>query len=106
MPKYLIKASYTAEGTKGLMKEGGTGRRSAVQKALEGLGGKLESMYYTFGSDDVIVICDVPDLSSALALSLVANASGAVRLSSTPLITCEEVDAASKKSVGFRPAGS
>jgi uncharacterized protein with GYD domain len=106
MAKFLINGSYTAEGAKGLMKEGGTARKAAVQKALEGLGGKIESIYYTFGSSDVIVICDIPDTTSALALSMAVNASGAVRISTTPLITVEEVDAACKKTTAYRPAGA
>ncbi len=104
--KYLIQGSYTAEGAKGLIKEGGTGRRAAIEKALEGLGGKLESFYYTYGAHDVNVICDIPDAISGLALSLVVNASGAVRISTTPLLSVEDVDAACKKVVTYRPAGS
>lgn len=106
MAKFLIRGTYTAEGAKGLIKEGGSGRRAAVQKALEGLGGKLECFYYTFGADDVVVICDVPDVNSGLALSLAVNASGAVRISTTPLLSVEDVDAAAKKAVSYRPAGA
>ena len=106
MAKFLIKGSYTAEGAQGLVKEGGTGRKAAVQKALEGLGGKLESMYYAFGTDDVIAICDMPDAISGLALSLAVNGSGAVEISTTPLLSVEDVDAACKKAVSYRPAGS
>jgi uncharacterized protein with GYD domain len=106
MAKYLIQGTYTAEGAKGLIQEGATGRRAAVQKAIEGLGGKLESMYYTFGAADVIVICDMADTTSGLALSLAVNASGAVRISTTPIVSVEEVDAACKKTVGYRPAGA
>ena len=106
MAKFLIQGSYTADGTKGLIKEGGSGRKAAVQKAVEGLGGKLESMYYTFGADDVVVICDMPDSTTGLALSLAVNASGAVRISTAPLLSVEEVDAACKKAVSYRPAGS
>jgi uncharacterized protein with GYD domain len=106
MAKFLVRGSYTAEGTKGLIKEGGSGRKAAVQKALEGLGGKLDSIYYTFGADDVIVICDMPDTLSGLAFSLAVNASGAVKISTTPLLSVEDVDAACKKSVSYRPAGS
>jgi uncharacterized protein with GYD domain len=104
--KYLIQGSYTAEGAKGLIKEGGTGRKAAVQKAIEGVGGKLDSMYYTFGANDVIVICDMPDAITGLALSLAVNASGAVRISTTPILSVEEVDAACKQAVSYRPAGS
>ena len=105
MAKFLIQGTYTTEGAKGLIKEGGSGRKAAVQKALEGLGGTLDSLYYTFGADDVIVICDLPDTVTGLALSLAVNASGTVRLSTTPLLSVEEVDAACKKAVSYRPAG-
>jgi uncharacterized protein with GYD domain len=104
--KFLIEGSYTAAGAKGLIKEGGTGRQAAIQKALEGVGGKLDSFYYAFGANDVIVICDIPDAISGLALSLAVNASGAVRISTTPLLSVEDVDAACKKAVSYRPAGS
>ena len=69
MAKFLIQGSYSAEGAKGLIKEGGTGRRAAIEKSLEGLGGKLESFYFTYGTNDVNVICDIPDAVSRLALS-------------------------------------
>ncbi len=106
MAKYLIRGSYTAEGAKGLIKEGGTGRKAAVQKALDGLGGKIDAFYFTFGTDDVIVICDIPDAISGLALSLAVNASGAVKISTAPLFSVDEVDAASKKAISYRPAGA
>ena len=106
MAKFLITASYTAEGTKGLLTEGGSGRKAIVQKALQELGGKLEAMYFAYGDDDVLVIADVPNAVSGLALSLAANASGTVRVKTTPLITVEEVDAACKTSVAYRGAGA
>jgi uncharacterized protein with GYD domain len=105
MAKYLITASYTSEGTKGLLAEGGSGRKSVLQKSVEGLGGKLEAMYFAYGDDDVVLIVDMPDAASGLALSLAANASGTVRVRTTPLLTIEEVDAACKTSVSYRGAG-
>jgi serine/threonine protein kinase len=106
MAKFLIQGSYTAEGAKGLIKEGGTGRKAAVEKALVGLGGKVDVFYYAFGTDDVVVICDLPDSITALALSLAVNASAAVRISTTLLASVEDVDIACKKAVSYRPAGS
>jgi uncharacterized protein with GYD domain len=105
MAKFLIQGSYTAEGAKGLIKEGGSGRKAAVQKAIEGLGGTLDAIYYTIGTD-VIVICDMPDSIDGLALSLAVNASGAVRISTTPILSVEDVDQACKKTVAYRPAGA
>jgi uncharacterized protein with GYD domain len=106
VPKFMIKVSYTTEGTRGLLKDGGTGRRDAVQKLIEGIGGKVEAFYFAYGEDDAYVITDVPDATSGLAVSLAINASGAVRLSTIPLITPEEVDAACKKSVPYRAPGA
>ena len=40
-----------------------------------------------------------------MALSIAVNASGAVNLRTIPLITPEEVDAAAKKQVAYRPPG-
>jgi uncharacterized protein with GYD domain len=106
MAKFLVKASYTAEGAKGLIKEGGTGRRTAVQKLIESMGGKIEAFYFAYGEHDAYVITDLPDAASGLALSLGVNASGVVRLSTVPLITPEEMDTAAKKSVAYRPPGA
>lgn len=105
MPKYLVKASYNVDGVKGLLKEGGSSRRAMVEQVVKGLGGKLEAFYYAFGTDDVFVIADVPDAETMAAVSLAVNASGAVQASVTVLITPEEMDAATKKTVGYRPPG-
>ena len=106
MPKFLIKASYTAEGARGIAKEGGSGRRATVQKLVESLGGKMECFYFGYGDADVYVISELPDATSALALSLATNSSGSVRVSTIPLITPEEMDAAAKKSVAYRAPGA
>lgn len=106
MPKFLVKASYAAEGIRGLLKEGGTGRRAAVQKVIEGIGGKVEAFYFAYGESDAYVIVDVPDAATGIAVSLAVNASGAVRMSTIPLITPEEMDVASKKSVKYRAPGA
>jgi uncharacterized protein with GYD domain len=104
--KYMIKVSYLPEGARGLLKDGGTARRAVVEKSTAGLGGKVEAFYYAFGEDDAYVIVDVPDSTSALALALAVNASGAIRLKTIPLITCEEMDAACHKTVVYRAPGA
>ena len=105
MAKYLVEARYTAEGTKGLAREGGTGRRAAAAKAIEGLGGKLETFYYAFGDVDAYVIFDAPDNVSAAALALAVAQSGSINLKTVVLMTPEEMDQAGKKAVDFRPPG-
>jgi uncharacterized protein with GYD domain len=106
MAKYLIKGCYRADGTKGLLKEGGSKRVEVVQKAIEGLGGKVEAFYYAFGDADVVAIIDVPDATAAIAFSLTVNATGAVQTTTTPLITPQEIDQAVKKSIKFRAPGA
>jgi uncharacterized protein with GYD domain len=106
MPKFLGKATYTAEGVKGLLKDGGSGRRAVVKKLIEGLGGTLEAFYFAYGSDDVYIITDVPDAKAAVAISLAVNASGAVRLTMLPLITPEEMDAATRTTLQYRAPGA
>jgi uncharacterized protein with GYD domain len=105
MPKFLVEASYTAEGLQGLMKDKASGRRTAVKRALEALGGKLEAIYFCFGDRDVIVIADVPDNSTAAAIAITASAAGLVRIKTTPLLTVDEVNAAIAKTVDYRPPG-
>ena len=106
MPKFLIKASYNVDGARGLMKEGGTGRRKVVEGLVQKLGGKVEAFYFAYGEADVYVITDMPDVTAGLAVSLAVNASGAVRLQTIPLITPEEIDAATKKAVAYRAPGA
>jgi uncharacterized protein with GYD domain len=105
MPKFLVRATYTAEGAKGVLKDGGSGRRKAVENALASLGGKLEAFYFTFGDDDAILIIDLPDNEAALAIGMTVGASGAVRSHTTVLIPIDEVDRAAKRRVDFRPPG-
>jgi uncharacterized protein with GYD domain len=105
MAKYLIQASYTAEGLKGLIADKASGRKASVSKAAEALGGKLEAMYYCFGEDDVLVILDMPDNASVAALAMAVSGSGAVRARTTPLMTIEEVDRALAKGVTYRAPG-
>ncbi len=106
MPKYLISASYTLDGVKGLQSAGGSSRRDAIAKVAESVGGRLESLYFAFGDRDVYTIVDLPDNESATAVALTVNASGAVTVDTTVLLTPEEVDGAAKRSVDYRPPGA
>jgi uncharacterized protein with GYD domain len=105
MAKYLIHASYTAEGLKGLQKDKASGRRDAVRQLLEGVGGKLECMYYALGEDDVVIIADLPDNVAVSAVSLAVSASGAVRTRTTALLTVEETDKALATKISYRRPG-
>jgi len=105
MPKYLLKVSYTADGVKGVLKDGGTKRRQAAEAAVKSTGGSLEAMYFAFGDDDVYCIIDSPDNVSVAAASMAIAASGLVKPTTVVLLTPEEVDQAVKKSPTYTPPG-
>jgi uncharacterized protein with GYD domain len=105
MTTYLVTASFSPEGVRGLLKEGGTSRRATIGEMIRGLGGTLEGFYFAFGKNDVYAIAQLPDNATAAAVSLAINATGAVHSSVVVLITPEEIDAATKKTVGYRAPG-
>jgi uncharacterized protein with GYD domain len=105
MAKYLLTASYTAEGAKGLMKDGGTKRRQAAEQAIKSSGGTLEAFYFAFGDSDAFVIIDAPDHATVAAASVAINASGAVKTKTVVLLTPEEIDQAIKKGTTYRAPG-
>ncbi|HEY9340624.1 MAG TPA: GYD domain-containing protein [Hanamia sp.] len=105
MKKYLITGTYNAEGTAALIKEGGTKRKNAIDKMLAVLNGKVESFYYSTGEHDVYVIIELQDDITAAAISFAVNAAGLVRISTTPLFSVEDIDAACKKTVNYRAPG-
>ena len=105
MAKYLFEANYSAEGAKGLAREGGTSRRAAIAKMIEGLGGKVESFYYAFGDVDAYVIVDLPDNNAAAAVALHVNQSSGAAVKTVVLISPEDVDDAGKRAVEYRPPG-
>ena len=106
MPKYLAKASYSVEGIRGLISEGGTSRRDAITAAVGSVGGTVESLYFAFGEDDLYVIFDVPERANATALGLRIAAAGAISWSTTALLTPEEIDAAAGITVDYRAPGA
>jgi uncharacterized protein with GYD domain len=104
--KFLVKASYSTAGAKGVQSAGGTSRRDAVAKMAEGLGGRLENFYFAFGETDAYVVLDLPDNRTAAAASIAVNAAGGATTDVVVLLTPEDVDEAAKLSVDYRPPGS
>ena len=105
MPKYLVTATYTAEGAKGLIKDGGSKRRQAAEAALTSVGGRVEGFYFAFGDNDAYVIIDAPDNVTVAAASMAIGASGAVHTKTVVLLTPEEIDQAAKKQATYTPPG-
>ncbi len=106
MPKYLIQGSYTPDGVKGVLKDGGSGRRAAVDAAAKSVGASVEALYWTFGADDFVLIVDAKDNTTIARLSLTVGASGAVDIRTIPLLTADEIDEAVQGTGEYRPPGT
>ena len=105
MPRYLWQISYTTNGAKGLLGEGGTARRNAITAMVESVGGQVEVCYFAFGTTDLYVIGEVPDEEAAASLSLRTAAAGAARSHTVVLLTPEQLDDATRREVTYRPPG-
>jgi uncharacterized protein with GYD domain len=105
MPKYLVTASYTAEGAKGLLKDGGSKRRQAVEAAIKGMGGQVEAFYFAFGEHDVYAIVEAPDNAAVAGMTIAVAAAGGAVSRTTVLLSPEELDQAAKKKPNYTPPG-
>ena len=105
MAEFLVTASYSSEGVKGVLKTGGTARVEAVSKAVQGLGGRMRSFHFAFGGDDAIVIVELPDNVAAAALGLAVASTGLASVKTTVLLTPNDIDDAAKRQVAYTPPG-
>lgn len=105
MAKYLAIASYTADGLRELSAHGASARIEASRKLVADAGGSIESFYYAFGSDDVFIVCDLPDNVAAAAAAIAAGASGVVVTRMVPLLTAEEIDQAVSRNLRLTGTG-
>lgn len=105
MTNYLVTASYSPEGVRGVLKNGGTARADAVSKAVQGLGGTMHSFHFAFGGDDAIVVVELADNVAAAALGLAVSSTGLASVKTTVLLTPAEIDEAAKRQVAYTPPG-
>ena len=103
---YMCRASYTLKGIEGVLKEGGTARAAAVKALVESVGGKVVCQYWAFGADDFFLIAELPDNTTAAGLAATVGASGAASVTTTVLLTADEVDAAVRLHPAYRAPGA
>jgi uncharacterized protein with GYD domain len=107
MSKYMIKASYSPEGIKGVMAKGGSARVDAIKKLAAGVGGSLESCYFAFGDDDLYAVVDAPSHEAMAAIAGTVTSTGALSSYQTiVLLTADEIDAAAKQTIDYTPPGA
>jgi uncharacterized protein with GYD domain len=105
MPTYMIQGAYGTEGLAAIVKNP-QNRIQAVKPAIENLGGKLKDAYFSFGEYDFVIIAEMPDNVSAVAISLAFGAGGALKSTkTTPLLSAAETMEAMKKAstAGYSP---
>ena len=105
MPKYLIQSSYSVDGIKGVLRDGGTARSQVVRRMLESVGGRVEQMYFAFGENDVYIIADMPSNAAMAAVGLAVTAAGGARTKTVVLLTSEEIDEAARQEVDYQAPG-
>ena len=106
MPKYMIVATYSADGIKGVLREGGSARQTLIADIAKNLGGSLDAFYFAFGEDDVYSIVDLPDNVTAAAMAMNISAAGLVRCEVKVLLSPEEIDKSARTRMWFRPPGA
>lgn len=106
MPKYLYEVSYTAEGLRGLLKQGAQDRAAQIAQTIASGGGTVESFYFAFGDTDVFVVVDLPGDVAAAAFAMAVGASGAASIRTVKLLTPAEIDEARGIQTGYVPPGS
>ncbi len=106
MPKYLLEANYTPQGMEGVRAKGAKSRLDAVSTMVAGMEGSLESFHFAFGDTDLFIIVELPDDEAAAAVALTVGSSGAASVSTTKLLTVDQVDEALRRSVEYHPPGT
>jgi uncharacterized protein with GYD domain len=110
VPRYLLQVAYTPEAWAAQLKNP-QNRVEIVSQLLQRLGGRFESAYMAFGEYDIVAIMDLPDNTSAAAVSMVVSAGGACKaVKTTPLLSIEEGLQAMRKGTDaaptYRPPGA
>lgn len=108
MSYYMFQARYTAAAIKAMVDKP-QDREAAARLLIEAVGGKLHSMFFCFGSEDVLAIIEAPDDKSIAACAMAIGASGAFSGgATTKLMTSAEamdaMTAAKKAAASYTPA--
>lgn len=106
MAHYMFRASYSQAGIQGVLKEGAASRSAVVSGLCESLGGRLIANYWAFGSDDFIAIVELPDDVAAASAAMTVGASGVGSITTTVLLTADQVDEARGRRASYRAPGA
>ena len=104
MAKFAVFFSYQPETWNRMMMKPGD-RPAAVRDLAASVGGSVEALYYMFGDRDGFVVLDVPDTTTAAAVSIAVSSTGAFsHLETRELIAAEDLPAVLEKAASAREA--
>jgi uncharacterized protein with GYD domain len=103
---FCLTGQYTPQALTAMLGNPSTNRQEAARKVIEAAGGKLLSMYGTpADGPGVLVIFDVPDPSSAAAISGIVVAAGTLHnVQLKRLLTQDEIVNVRQKAGQLRAA--
>ena len=105
MPYYLIQAAYGSDAWAGLI-QNPHDRAEAIRPGVEGVGGRIIGLWYSFGEYDLVGIFEMPSNVDIAAFMVAAGANRGVKaIKTTPLLTMEDGMEAMRKApgAGYRP---
>jgi len=98
MPHYMITGGYSPESWQRMMEHHEEDRAHVLSELCQQAGGRMETFYWTFGSDDYVFIADLPDNATAAGLSVAISSTGEVHDQHvTTLMTQDERNALMEK---------
>jgi uncharacterized protein with GYD domain len=108
MPKYAVFFTFTGQSVQALIDKP-SDRKEVVRSLAESAGGSMECYYLMFGESDGFAVLDLPDSSTAAALSLrVASSGGFHHLDTHELIEADDLGGILEKAkaITYSPPGS
>ena len=102
MPKYMMRGRYTPAGLAGAVNEGFALREQYIVQLAQLLNSEVEALYRGVGDEHFFIVLDTPDAIAAAARTLATNVTGATSVSTTPVFTSEEMDAARDQMPEYR----
>lgn len=88
MSQYVLLLRWTDQGIRNVKDT--IRRAESFKKYLEKKGGKLTSIFYTFGKYDIVVTAELPDDNTAMSVSLATGSLGNVRVTTLKAFSLDE----------------
>ena len=107
MAKYLIKSFLLPRRPQGRHGQGRLGTRRSNGQRAAGVGGSVDGVYFSFGSDDLFAIVEAPSHEAMAAIAGTVGQTGALsNYETVVLLTPSQIDDAANMSVDYSPPGS